>query len=197
MLCSLLQGYGIGWGVWALAHLLGFAGAFFVTIAVESYNSVGLFSQKGGFPFWVGDLLRLLALFVGGMGFPALLIFPIFLIKRQAWKLVMAVIHASGCCILEKVLLVCAGLVRNAPTFSLSNALPLCWDPTMRLCTLIEQQFLSGCRPASLTARIKLCQGTNQTVDEPGWAVMHSCMLMANMQCAGTALGVHSQHRCK
>ena len=82
MACSLLQGYGIGYITWALAHWLCFAGAFFATVLVEATNSVGLFSSKLGFPFWLIDFMRMIALFVGGMGLPALLVFPMYLYKR-------------------------------------------------------------------------------------------------------------------
>lgn len=81
-LCSLLQGYGIGHLTWALAHWLCFAGAFFTTIVIEVTNSVGMFSSKLGFPFWLIDFMRMVALFVGGMGCPALLVFPLYLHKR-------------------------------------------------------------------------------------------------------------------
>lgn len=80
--CSLLQGYGIGYGWWALTHLLCFAGAFFAVITAEAWGQMGRVVYDDSFTYWSVNAVRLLALFVGGMGFPALLIFPIFLLKR-------------------------------------------------------------------------------------------------------------------
>lgn len=80
--CSLLQGYGIGYFWWAVCHILCFAGAFFTILAAEAWGQVGQFLYDDGFVYWGVNALRLLALFVGGMGFPALLIFPLVAYKR-------------------------------------------------------------------------------------------------------------------
>ena len=83
MCVSLLQGYGIGYPLWALTHLLCFAGAYFCILCVEAYDSVGHFYAKIGSLFWLANFLRLVALFVGGMGFPAVVIFPVFFARRS------------------------------------------------------------------------------------------------------------------
>ena len=88
MLRSLLQDYGIGYGWWAVTHLLCFAGAFFAILAAEAWGQMGRFTSEHGHAYWVVNAARLLALFVGGMGFPALLIFPLFLYKR--WVMALA-----------------------------------------------------------------------------------------------------------
>ena len=47
-----MQGYGIGYSLWAFPHVLGFAGAFFAVMTVEAYNEIGDWTSEEGFVFW-------------------------------------------------------------------------------------------------------------------------------------------------
>ena len=63
--------------------MLSFFGCFFAHLTIEYYNELGEYVKGGrGYTTWMVNIVRLVALFVGGMGFPALVIFPVFLFKR-------------------------------------------------------------------------------------------------------------------
>ena len=80
MLCSLLQGYGMGSLDWALAHILSFVGAFLCTLTVSAYDIVPEFTGPTS-PGWSYGLLSLIAYAVGAMGLPALFLFPKYMLR--------------------------------------------------------------------------------------------------------------------
>ncbi|KAK9812181.1 hypothetical protein WJX73_002334 [Symbiochloris irregularis] len=80
---SLLQGYGIGYPLWGLVHVLGFLGGWFVPLVIEYYSSLKYAVYADGGIYWLTNTLEMIALVIGTMGMPALIIFPIYLWRRR------------------------------------------------------------------------------------------------------------------
>lgn len=53
LLCSLLQGYGIGYTLWGLVHVLGFLGGWFVPLVIEYYGALKYAVYEDSGVYWM------------------------------------------------------------------------------------------------------------------------------------------------
>ena len=79
--CRSLQPYGFGDFHWACCHVLAVVGALCGCLLISALTCEGLITSQWGYPRAMLGTLMFLAFTVGAMGLPALIIYPLHILR--------------------------------------------------------------------------------------------------------------------